>query len=342
MLSLADFLLTIPRLRSRRAHSFARFVRDGCFGFAMTLLAIGPLRPRSATAAPVLVDDTATTAPIPAPNIDQRRVVILGGAITEIVFALGAGDWVVGVDASSEYPAATETITKLNYHRQVSAEAVLSLRPTEVLLTSESGPEAAIEQLRKAGVALTAFSSDHTFDGAQEQIRNVAATLGLRERGERLLADLQRDIAALVALREPLRSRPRVLFLYSRGAGSLMAGGRGVAADAMIALAGGENVAAAFQGYRPLNAEEMVVAAPDVILMMDDGLKAAGGESAILEAPGVRLTPAGKSGRIVSMDGLYLLGFGPRCARAAADLARAIHPELIANSQESPHEVHVD
>ena len=112
-----------------------------------------------------------------------------------------------------------------------------------------------------------------------------------------------------------------MLFVYARGPSTLLVGGGGTAADAMIRLAGGTNAASGFDGYKPLTAEAAVAAAPQVILVTTSGLESVGGTDGLLDLPGLALTPAGKARRVVAMDDLYLLGFGPRVAGAMAALA---------------------
>jgi iron complex transport system substrate-binding protein len=96
----------------------------------------------------------------------------------------------------------------------------------------------------------------------------------------------------------------------------------------MIGLAGGAQVFPGFPGYIPMTPEGIVEAAPDVILTTDDSVERLGGWDAVYEHPGLGQTPAAENERIVAMDDLYLLGFGPRTGQAIADLALLLHPEL--------------
>ncbi len=259
---------------------------------------------------------------------DTSRIVSLSGAVTEIVFALGAGDRVVGVDTTSSYPEAARRLPTVGYQRALSAEGVLSLRPTLVLATMDAGPPAAIAQLRASGVALLLVPAEPTIDGVRAKVRAVAQALGLAERGEALVRIIEADLARAAALVERARGRPQVLFLLGRLEATPQAAGTGTAADAMIRLAGGANAVTGYAGYRPLTPEAAVAAAPDVLLVTEAGLEGAGGIEGLLALPGLALTPAGRARRVVAMDALYLLGFGPRVGQAALDLARRLHPEL--------------
>ena len=95
---------------------------------------------------------------------DTSRIVSLGGAVTEIVFALGYGQKVVGVDASSSYPEAVSDIAKVSYHRRLSAEGIISLAPTLVIATTEAGPPEVIQQLRSAGITILILPHEPTVE----------------------------------------------------------------------------------------------------------------------------------------------------------------------------------
>jgi iron complex transport system substrate-binding protein len=288
-----------------------------------------------------LVWCTATWAQTTSIDADQHTVVIkerarlvtVGGALTEIVYALGAGARLVGVDTSSTYPEAATTLPRVGYQRLLSAEGVLSLNPSLILVSAEAGPPAAISQLRAAGAAVLKVPVAYTVDGVQAKIRLVAQALGLEPRGEELIELLGQEMAEAGAMLRRIRSQPRVLFIYARSSGALHVSGLGTAADAMIRLAGGENAVTGYDGYRPLTAEAVVAAAPAVLLLPTRSLEILGGLDSLLMAPGLALTPAGEKRRIVAMDDLYLLGFGPRTGQAVRELAARLHPELSGDAR---------
>lgn len=263
---------------------------------------------------------------------DARRVLPLGGSVTEIVYALGAGDRVVGVDASSVYPEAATEQPDVGYYRQLSAEGVLSLNPDLILALEGAGPPPVLNQLRSAAVRVETIPDTPTVDGARQKIRQVAGLLGQADAGAALIAAMERDLEAARALRAEARTTPRVLFIYARGSGTLNVAGAGTSAHTMIELAGGENVLTDVEGFVPLTAEAVVEAAPDVILMLTRGLDSVGGVDAVLQQPGLGLTPAGENGRVVAMDDLLLLGFGPRLGTAVRTLTEKLHPELTSAS----------
>jgi iron complex transport system substrate-binding protein len=298
-------------------------------------VALGVLALLWAGAAPIL--STARPAPVQppsgqqasaAPAPDTSRIVTLGGAVTEIVYALGAGSRVVGVDASSVHPDAATEKPSVGYFRRVPAEGVLSLDPTLVLALEGTGPPAALDQIRGAGVAVETVEDESSVRGAKRKIRQVGRLLDREARADTLVRQMERDLSEARSLRRDASSAPRVLFIYARGSGTMSVAGTGTSAEAMIELAGAKNAVTGFDGFKPMSAEAVVNAAPDVILMLTRGLDSIGGETELLEQPGISLTPAGKNGRIVAMDDLLLLGFGPRLGTAVKTLTQKLHPAL--------------
>jgi iron complex transport system substrate-binding protein len=254
-----------------------------------------------------------------------RRIVTLGGAVTETVFALGGGAEVVGTDLTSRFPEAASALPRLGYVRQLGAEGVLSLRPDLVLATADAGPPAAIVQVEAAGVAVVRLQEAHGLAPALARIRAVGAAIGRDAAAGALAAAIGADVAAIAA-GLPAGAAPRVLFLLSAGRGAPMAAGSGTAAEAMIALAGGRNAVEGLRQYRALSAAATLAAAPDVIVTTTDTLEGVGGRRRLLALAGIDGTPAARSGRLAAFDALALLGFGPRLPQSLHGLAAALHP----------------
>lgn len=252
---------------------------------------------------------------------DPARVVAVGGAVTEIVYALGAQGRLVGADSTSTHPEAAKALPRVGYMRQLSAEGVLSLRPDLVLVTTDAGPPEALAQIERAGVRVVRLPVQHSMESLLANVGTVAGAMGLEAQGASLVKALQGKWQAFRATAGQGGRPARVLFVLSHGGGAPLVSGRDTAADAMITLAGGVNAMSSFQGYRPLTPESAIAAAPDVILVTREGLEAVGGKARLLGLGGLSMTPAGKSGRVVALDALYLLGFGPRLPDAVAELS---------------------
>lgn len=259
---------------------------------------------------------------------DTSRIVTVGGPVTEIVFALGVGDRVVARDDSSLYPPQVNALESVGYVRRLSAEPVLATEPTLIIAEPDAGPPEAVAQLRASGVTFLIVPHEDSIEGVIQTITVIATALGRESEGAQLIQKIEADYAAAQSLLQTSESRPRVMFIYARGAGSVSVAGTNTSAATMIALAGAENAVTEYEGYKPITAEAVVAAQPDVILMMSRGLDSLGGIDGLLEQPGIAQTPAGENRRVVAMDDLYLLGFSTRVGTAVFDLAYLLHDEL--------------
>lgn len=255
-----------------------------------------------------------------------RRIVTVGGSVTETVFALGAGGEVVGADTSSLYPEAATKLPQVGYQRTLSAEGVIALRPTHVLLSPDAGPPPAIEQLRSAKLSVHVIAGGASPEGAKERIRAVALALGSPASPRALIEALDRGLAKVAERVAALKIKPKVLAIYARGPNLVLVSGAHTPADAMLRLVGAGNAAPGIEGSRPLTSEAAVAAAPEVILVPSHALESLGGIDGLLAQPGLAATPAGKARRVIAMDDLLLLGFGPRTADAALALLDLLHP----------------
>lgn len=253
---------------------------------------------------------------------DLTRIVTLGGAITETVYALGFGSNVVGTDQSSLFPVEVFRKPRLSVFRESSAEGILSLNPTLVIAPAGIRPLTVPKQLRDAGVPVLLLEDAYSPAQAAKRTSDLAQALDEGEKAEALIAGMQQALGQAKELQNAQERKPRVLFVYTRGASMVNVSGRGTAGDAVISLAGGVNVVSEFEGYRPLTAEAAVSAAPDIILVPQHGLDMIGGMENFLRQPGLSLTPAAKNGNIMAVDDALLLSFGPRLGQGVLELTR--------------------
>ncbi|GGP22664.1 heme/hemin ABC transporter substrate-binding protein [Silvimonas iriomotensis] len=236
-----------------------------------------------------------------------RRVVSLGGPLTEIIYALNAGDRLVGVDASSLYPPAATRLPQVGYYRAFSVEGVAALNPDLILATDQAGPPAALKQLQSLGKRVIVLPGDATLDALEQRVHGVAQALGLKDDGGKMVAQIRQQIAPLQGKAGGLKT-----LLVMNRTGKLEGAGTDTTADAMLQLAGARNVLATQKGYKPLSAEAALLLAPQAIVTTSMSITASGGLDAFLALPGVAGTPAARAHRVVVMDDLLLLGFGPR------------------------------
>jgi iron complex transport system substrate-binding protein len=260
--------------------------------------------------------------------IDSSRIVSIGGAVTETIYALGLEGRIIGVDTTTLYPPeALKRAPNVGYMRALSAEGVLSLKPTWVIAIDGSGPPAALKLVSDAGVPLTMVRDDPSPDGVAAKIETIGKLLGAEEKAVALANETRARFALVAHMRPQTPKPPRVLFILSLQNGRPMVGGRGTAADAIIRLAGGANAADAIDGYKPMTDEGVIATAPDVILKMNNG-NMVGNPDDIFSLPAFAATPAASKRALIGMDGLYLLGFGPRSPDAVRELMAALYPDL--------------
>ncbi|WP_304617107.1 heme/hemin ABC transporter substrate-binding protein [Paracoccus sp. (in: a-proteobacteria)] len=256
------------------------------------------------------------------------RVLALGGAVTETVHLLGQGDRLVARDTTSSYPPEVLDLPDVGYVRALSPEGVLSVRPDLIIAEEGAGPPETVDILKAAGVPFHQIASGEDEASVIARIEAVAAALGTPEAAAAPLAAIRADFAALEAARDAVDQPARVMFILSLQGGRVLAAGQENGADAMLRLAGAENAVTGFSGYKPLTDEAITAAAPDIILMMNRGEADSdhgASDAALLAMPAISTTPAAQHGRVIRMDGLYLLGFGPRTGQAALDLHRALY-----------------
>ncbi len=258
----------------------------------------------------------------------SERIVSLNGSTTEILFALGVGDNVVGCDASSTYPKGVkEKLPSVGYQYGLNAEGILSLNPTLVIGRDDVRPPQVVPQLRMAGVTVLLLKEPRSFETAKQRLLTIGKAVGREKKAQELTKSLEADIKALETKLASQKEQPKqkALFLYLRGTQTTLVLGTDTAPGAMFDIVGAENAAGNIKGNKPMTAEAVIAAQPDVYVLFTTGLKSIGGVDGLLKLPGLAHTPAGQNRRVVTLDGQYLSGFGPRCGRAALDLFRGIY-----------------
>ena len=256
--------------------------------------------------------EKATASALPA----DARIVSLNGTLTEILASAGYEQNIAGTDVTSTYPASIAQVPKVGHTRTLQAEGILGLQPQYVVAKREELNPDLQQQLQAAGVKLLLVDQEYSAEGTKKLIQTLCDTLGRPEKGLAMTQQLEQDLQKI----EPLNPKPKVLFIYARGAGTLMVAGEGTPMQTMIEMAGGENAAKGFTEFKPLTPEALLQANPDAILLFDSGLQSLQGNEGLLQVPGLANTKAGRNKAFISMDGQYLSGFGPRTGQAAAEL----------------------
>lgn len=269
---------------------------------------------------------------------DTSRIVSLNGDLTEILYELGFGDNVIGVDVTTTYPAAANDLKDngglVGFGQQLTPEPVLALEPTLVLGDTQIAPPETIEQIRSTGVPVVILDYQTTLDGVATKINQVAEILGVPDKGAELANRVSGQIDDALALAAQATEHPRVAFVYVRGPQLVFLFGGGMPTSAMIEGAGAIDVAkeAGIFGAAPLTPEALVAAAPDIIVVPQSGFDALGGADAFLQIPGIAETPAGQNQAFLAYDEAYFFNFGPRVGQALMEFVKDLHPELAAGS----------
>lgn len=254
-----------------------------------------------------------------------QRIVVAGGDLAEIVYALGAEDRIVALDSTATYPPEVKDKAQIGYVRRLAAEGILSMKPDLVIGAYDMGPPTVIDQLRATGLRVAIAPDGKSADGVADKIRFVGKELALVDKANALADKVTADLATAVAEATKHDSKPRVVFILSVSDRGLRVGGQETSADSIITMAGGTNAAEGFDGYKIMSQESMLQARPDVILMMNGSAHRYGGMEKVLARPELKLTPAAKNERFVVMDGTLLLGFGPRTPEAVRQLSGKLH-----------------
>jgi iron complex transport system substrate-binding protein len=269
----------------------------------------------------------------PAQDAAAERLVVISQTYNEIIWALGAQDRVVGVDLSSTYPAEVKKVQTVGYHRALSAEGILSLRPTAVIHDNNIGPPQVVEQLQGLNVPMKSFTAkNNSVDGTKALIREIGGYFHKEARAEELCQTLDSQMAASLEGAKQYADHPKVAVIHFGRASNVYlvvgrgGGGDGGAAGQMIEWAGGQMAVDAKGMQRMASPETIAQANPDVILVTDYGFDRLGGAlDQIKELPGVATSNAAKNNRIYRVEENVLMYFGPRSGGNIEKVASIIH-----------------
>ncbi|MCD4513616.1 ABC transporter substrate-binding protein [Brucella pseudogrignonensis] len=263
-------------------------------------------------------------APALAETKEASRIVSLGPDVTEIIFALGAGDKIIAVDRSSKYPAETATKANVGYRRSLSPEGILTLNTDLIIASEDIGPPETTDVLNQSAVEILYIPVDNSRAGLVKKIGLIAKRLDLEKEGDALTQKVIDDFDAATAYASKISAEKQKKVVFFHGLARLSGAGSDTAADAFIRYAGGINPLSVYSGYKPVSEEWLVKAEPDVVLMLSDGNGGPTREE-VFSHKALQQTPAANSQSLVVLEGPYMLGFGPRTAEAIRKLAAALY-----------------
>ncbi len=264
------------------------------------------------------------------PFADPSRLVVIGGSLLEIVYALGEEEKLVARDTTGVYPPEAAALPDVGYMRTLSPEGVLAVNPSALLVVEGSGPPETLDVLSKGSVPYVTVPDDFSHEGVLTKVQTVGQALGVDDKAMALATELDQQMRAAEAATKdiPDAERQKVLFVISVQDGKIRAAGTGTAANGIIELAGGVNPLAEMHGYQTLSDEAILTANPDVVLYMNN-TGATGFEDSLKSNAALVATPAVSNGRIIEIDGAFLLGFGPRTPAAILDLAERLYGDKV-------------
>jgi iron complex transport system substrate-binding protein len=253
---------------------------------------------------------------------EKKRIVSVGAIASELVCEIGACGDIVATDVTSVYPPELLKKPKVGYVTRLSAEGILALRPTHMVVIDGAGPATVLDQLKQSGVKIVKVPVGIGLGDAAKRLEILGEFAGNAPAAKKLSQKMRADVAQLSHQKKSKRP-PKVLFIYARGAQTLLAMGANTTAHELIELAGAANAFDA-EGAKPVNAEAIAASQADIVLIPEGSLAGLGGAEALQKIPGFAQTPAGKKRRLVTLEDSLLAGMGPRTAAAARTLRNKI------------------
>jgi len=261
-------------------------------------------------------------------SIDKapQRIVSHVPPITEILFALGLGDRVVGVSDYCDYPEEAKSKPSVGAYFNPAIENIVALDPDLVLT---DGHSEGIKQLDNLGIKYLVLDPQD-IEGIFKDIEILGKAAGVEDRAKKLVDDMKEDMSNVVS---QVEGAPSVRAFYVVDATDLnnpWTTGPGTFVDALITMAGGENIAAeAPAPWVQLSIEQVVSSDPEIVILPAEHGTAFTSPEVLEEHPAWRETTAVKQGRIYIIDGDLVDGYGPRIVQGLEVIAKALHPELF-------------
>jgi iron complex transport system substrate-binding protein len=285
-------------------------------------IACAPARKPETSAASTqqLTDDAGRNVTLPA-TVD--RVITLAPNLTEVVFAVGAGDRLVGNTTYCDYPEQAKSITKVGDTLHPSLERIIALRPQVVLVSTASQLEVFTQQLQSQNIAV--FVTDpHDLDGVFKSIEQIGKILNHEQQAQALVQSLRERTNAV---EQAVKQTPPVRTFYQVSAEPLYTAGHDAFVTDLMRRAGGASVTGDVPGAWPKFSNESALAArPDAIILPTGGSMGAANEN---PAEAMRNSPAVQAGRVYRINDDHLARPGPRAVQGLEEMARSLHPEVF-------------
>lgn len=261
-------------------------------------------------------------------NAEKKKIITLGSAATEIVFELGLGSEVVARDYGSIFPKEVLKLPSIGADHKFKAEDILKYRPTHIIVDDRRGTHIGlIEKMKKASISVIEIKISKSVDETKAAVKQVAKAFGVDKKGEELVDKINGDLKKVAEYCASKKNKPKAIFIYARGLGTLMLAGEKTSAEELLTLAGAEPCIKGFSGYKPINAEKIIESNPEAIMLFDSGLESLGGVAGLSKIQGLKLTSAVKEGKVVTMDDRST-NLGPRVGLFAMELAKKLYGDI--------------
>ena len=258
---------------------------------------------------------------------NTEKVVVAGGSLTEIMYYLGLQQKIVALDVTSSYPKEAKKLPSIGYVRALSTEGVLSLDPTLVIGENDMGPENVVEQIKRTNIDLRIIPETHSAEGIKSKVLCLGAIFDLNDKTKKKVDDelipLIDDLEEIQKKNKKLKKR--ILLILSMQGTSPVVAGLGTAGDGFIKMTGASNVITEFEGWKPVSPESLILSNPDYILITSRGMRSFKSIDELVKQPALSLTNAAKNRNVIDINGMAMLGFGPRGIMTALEVARRIY-----------------
>lgn len=249
---------------------------------------------------------------------ENKKIISIGGAITEIIYQLKSENLLIANDTTSYFPKEAQKLTKVGYQRALSVEGILSLNPDLIIMTDEAGPKIAIKQLQDAGVKILQLKSPKNIEDILVNILAIGKEVSKEKEAKDLILKIKKQQKLLVKNQQ--NKRPKVLIVHHHSKGLPTGAGRNTAADAIIKISGGENIFADFENYKAVSSESIIAKNPDIIIIATPMAEEIDDLNHLKNNNSFKQSSAFKNNNIYVFDSLEILGFGPRTIDSALKL----------------------
>ncbi len=260
---------------------------------------------------------------------NSERIVCISKQYSEIIYALNAQQNIVAVDLSSTYPDAIKKLPTVGYHRALSAESILAMKPTLIMHDNNIGPEQVVKQLEQLKIPMKTFGKyQQTIEGTDSLINEIGTYFGKQAEAEKLVQKLNSDMQQALSKTKNFTNKPKVLIIhFGRASNVYLVMTKNSTAARLLDWAGGELAIEGEKEMKQLSPEVIAEANPDIILLTDFGYDRLNNGKEIEKLPGISSTKAFKEGKIYRVEEHDMVYMGPRTGENVLLLQKLIHPD---------------